>query len=367
MEKEIAIIVHTAPGLDDYTLHFVNALSTFARVGYVIDAYQRERYGNALSDTIIPILFHRPRRRHLWGFWEMDRVARAIRHFQPDIVHVQGYGLWESVLVRMLQGRRIVNTVHDPVNHMDYQTPLNNFLLRDMIDHAQAWVVHSEGLKQLLLENHPVAEKQVFVHPLGVYEYYTRFATANNSRQQYILFFGEPRLNKGFDLILRVFASIKDKMPGWRLVIAGMGKTPPGTETLIESLEGHIIRKSGFVPDAEVAQLFAQAGIVAMPYRHGSQSSILAIAAAFGCPVLATPVGNLPEILEDGKQAFFVRPGDEEDLARGLLALAHDSALRAFLGNNLKERAYSTWSWKEAAKSLVQFYEASVLSLPSST
>jgi len=94
-----------------------------------------------------------------------------------------------------------------------------------------------------------------------------------------------------------------------------------------------------------------------LPYRHGSQSAVLAIAAAFGCPVLATPIGNMAEIMEDGKHALFVEPDNEQALAEGLLRLAGDEELRTRLGKNLKELAQAEWSWDKIARQTVDFYE----------
>jgi glycosyltransferase involved in cell wall biosynthesis len=352
-----SVIVFPAPGLDDYTFHFVNALSAFARVGYIIDAKQRDRFGNALSSAITPIVFHRPRRRHLWGAGEMYKLSRAIKHFHPDIFHLQGDGLWESVLLRLLGDIPVINTVHDPVKHIDYQNILNNTFLQDAIRRAKGWVVHSEGLKRILIREYRLNSDRVLVHPLGIHDYYCRFSTdVNSPREKYILFFGEPRFNKGFDLLLKAFSSIKDRIDDWKIVAAGKGNFISGIEKYIDPPGSRIFFENRYITDTEVATLFSRAGIVALPYRHASQSGVLGIAAAFGCPVLATPVGNMSEIMEHGKNVFFVKPNDEQSLAEGLITMAQSEGLRARLGNNLKGLASSQWSWDDIARVSVDFY-----------
>jgi glycosyltransferase involved in cell wall biosynthesis len=322
----------------------------------VVDIEQRKRFGTALSSAVTPITFNRPRRRNPRGLLEMYIVSRAIQRFDPDLFHPQNYGLWESVLLRMIGNIPVINTVHDPIQHIDYRNPLNNGLARDAIYRAKGWVVHSDGLKQVLLEQYPVDPRLILVHPHGVLDYYCRFASSNIQREKYILFFGEPRINKGFDILLRVFESIKDEMDDWKIVVAGKGQIPKDMNDLIKHLGNRIDYQNQYITDAEVGVLFSQAGIVALPYRHGSQSGVLAIAAAFGCPVLATPVGNMAEIMENGKHALFVEPDNEKALAEGLLRLAGDEKLRVRLGKNLGEFARSEWSWDKIARSTVDFY-----------
>jgi glycosyltransferase involved in cell wall biosynthesis len=355
MSKNTGVVVHASPGLDDYTLHLVNALSEFTRVAYSIDAGQLNRYGAALNPKVVPIVFNRPRRRNLWGFQEMQKLSKKIRKFNPDILHLQGDGVWESVLLRMLSELPLINTVHDPVKHIDQRNLLNLALQRDTIRRARGWVTHSEGLKDIFLKHFRADPARVLVHPIGIYDYYTHFIPRDAQREKTILFFGELRRNKGCDILLRAFKSLE--LPGWSMIVAGLGKGLDDERALMVYLGERLDFRPGFIQDAETADLFSRAGIVALPYRHGSQSGVLAIAAAFGCPVLATRTGSLPELVQHCKQVFFVEPENETDLRQGLLALALDKSLRAELGRGLNKQAQAAWNWKGIAERSMAFYE----------
>ncbi len=352
----VSVVVLSARGFDDYTFHLVNALASVAKVGYLIDAKQHERFGTALNHNITPIVFNRPRRRQLWGLWEMVQASRAVQRFEPDLFHLQGNGLWENFLLRMIRNIPLIDTVHDPVLHIDYQNYLNNYFLRDAVGRADGWVVHGEGLKQLLVSQFRVDPERILVHPLGIHDYYGHPEAASGQREKIILFFGEPRINKGFDLLLRVFHSVQDRLDGWRLVIAGKGAADPSALAMIRSLGDRVIYENRHISDREVTDLFSRAGIVALPYRHGSTSGVLGIAAALGCPVLATKVGNLPEIMEHEKQVYFVEPDNEQALAQGLIYLVGHPEIRAKLGQNLYELARTDWAWKKIAERTVDFY-----------
>jgi len=351
----ISVVLHAGPGVDDYTLHLANALAEFTRVGYSIDADQLNRYGAALDPKVVPIVYNRPRRRNLWGFQEMQKLSGKIRKFNPDILHLQGDGVWESVLLRMLSGLPLINTVHDPVKHIDQRNWLNHALQRDAIRRAYGWVVHSENLRERFARSFHVNSAHVLVHPHGILDYYTRYAPSKTQRGKTILFFGELRRNKGCDILLRAFELLE--LSDWHVIVAGRGEGLDDERALMVRLGERLDFRPRFISDAETADLFSRAGIVVLPYRHGSQSGVLTIAAAFGCPVIATRAGSLTEFVQHGKQIFFVEPENETDLRQGLLTLAQNESLRTELGRGLNELAQAAWNWNGIAERSVAFYK----------
>lgn len=351
----LSVHLHAGPGLDDYTLHLANALSQIAQVSCSLSAETLARYAGALAPQITPLVFKRPRRRQLWGLTEMEHLARQIRALKPQVVHLQNDGFWESFLLAGLGSLPLVNTVHDPLKHSDQRTLVNRVSQALAIRRACGWVVHSENLRKILVERFRVDPAWVLVHPHGVLDYYTRFSPAAVQREPFILFFGELRWNKGCDLLLRAFETLD--LPGWRLVVAGKGSGLEAEAVRVARLGSRLDFRWRFIPDPEVADLFSRAGLVALPYRHGSQSGVLALAAAFGAPVLATRVGSLPELLPDRQQVLWVEPENESALRQGLSLLVFDQALRSQLGQNLQNLALTEWSWAAIAQLTLRFYE----------
>ena len=82
----------------------------------------------------------------------------------------------------------------------------------------------------------------------------------------------------------------------------------------------------------EVAQLFLDADVVALPYVEASQSGVLNVAAAFGKPVVVTDVGELRATVEPNGLGLVVPPRDPQALAEALERLAAEPRLAAALG-----------------------------------
>jgi len=79
-------------------------------------------------------------------------------------------------------------------------------------------------------------------------------------------------------------------------------------------------------------------------------------AGGFGKPVIATKVGALPEIIEDGYNGFLVPYGKSDILADKILTLMKNPELREKLGRNAKNKVINHYSWKKIAKKVENIY-----------
>jgi glycosyltransferase involved in cell wall biosynthesis len=88
----------------------------------------------------------------------------------------------------------------------------------------------------------------------------------------------------------------------------------------------------GWIDGAAKAQALAEATVYALPsYMEGLPMGVLE-AMAVGLPVVATTVGGIPDVIEDGVTGLLIEPGDQDGLARALSLLLSDAALRHRMG-----------------------------------
>lgn len=83
-------------------------------------------------------------------------------------------------------------------------------------------------------------------------------------------------------------------------------------------------------------------------------------AMASGCPVIASEVGGIPELIVDGSSGMLCPPGDDREIARQIRRLARNPELRSDLGRAARRRAEDGFTLEECAGSTIESCEAIV-------
>lgn len=121
--------------------------------------------------------------------------------------------------------------------------------------------------------------------------------------------------NKGQALLVRAVSRLRPEHPGIRAVLVGTDRTAGRFErTARADGVADCLVMAGFVPD--VRGHLAAADVFALPsrLREGTPTSILEAMLA-GVPVVASRIGGVPELVEDGRTGLLVDPGDPEALS----------------------------------------------------
>ena len=128
-------------------------------------------------------------------------------------------------------------------------------------------------------------------------------------------------------------------------------------ETLpIAVLEAEVITRIEYVPDEEVGLYFSAADVVVLPYTESYQSAVLYMAYSFARPVVASAVGGLTEVVEDGRTGLLVPPADASQLANGLLAFLKDTAAARAMGERGRVLVETKFGWPEIARQTAEVY-----------
>ncbi|WP_087483730.1 glycosyltransferase family 4 protein [Brachybacterium massiliense] len=162
----------------------------------------------------------------------------------------------------------------------------------------------------------------------------------------------------GTDLLLRALARTRENL---RLDICGTGPQQEELEQLAAELGiAQRVRFRGAVAPEQVPAVLHEIDIAAAPYPAGehyfSPLKVYEYLAA-GLPTIASRIGTIPALLEDGQLGVLVAPGDVVDLARSLDELAADTAHRARLGAAAREAAVREHDWRIRCRELLQRLE----------
>lgn len=195
-------------------------------------------------------------------------------------------------------------------------------------------------------------EKKLRVLPYGIDPNSTR---ANFTHQKYALFVGRLSEEKGIETIIQL-AQI---LPDITFKIVGRGPSMAKLHRAGDKCPN--IEFVGFRMGEELKELYANATVVLVPSRvHEVFGLSILEAMAHGKPVIASCVGGIPEVVEDGVNGFLVSPLDLRSWTESLMRIFYDDDLQKKLSRNARELIETRFSLDQHHKKLLMYYEEAI-------
>lgn len=201
------------------------------------------------------------------------------------------------------------------------------YVYQKLFDNADAIIVLSEFWKKSIASKVSAKNKiKILNNPCPPQ---TRpIPTQSKEQEKIILSAGVVSQRKGYRDLIHAFSMIASRHPRWELVFAGSGEIEQGKSLANELRIGNRTHFIGWVAGNDKDSIFRRTSILCLPsYAEGFPMAVLD-AWAYGLPVIATPVGSLPEVANHGKDILFFPPGDIKTLSIQLEKLIEDAQLR---------------------------------------
>lgn len=291
-------------------------------------------------------------------------TAKRIINFKPDLVIFKHwlpffgpcYG-WIAGKIKKSSPAKLVAVCHNIIPHekrigdkvlskyflkkMDYFIPLSDQVKRDLF----------------LFVKNPIYK----LLPLPVFSLFgdgvDKEQAKNNLKlkdKNILLFFGFIRDYKGLDILIEAFSIVR-KSIDVKLIVAG--EFYELEEKYIKLIQKHkleeaVILKKDFIPTSDVKYYFSASDAVVLPYKSATQSGIVQVAVNFCMPVIASNVGGIGEVIEDGKTGFIVEKENPEKLAQAIFRFYNEDREKEFSDNmkSLKEK----YSWQNFVKGMFE-------------
>jgi len=165
---------------------------------------------------------------------------------------------------------------------------------------------------------------------------------------------------KGVDLALTAFATVRERIPDIRMIVAGDG--PERRKLHDQALDlslGDSVTFMGWVQQRDIPDVLDSATLLVVPSRTTEPFGIVAAEAMqMSRPVVCTDQGGLPEIVDDGSTGLVVRAGDAEALAGAIIRVLEDPTLASRLGQAGRVRAGSCFSMERCVAAHEQVYRS---------
>lgn len=160
--------------------------------------------------------------------------------------------------------------------------------------------------------------------------------------------------NKGVIYLIKAMPAIIKEFPEAKLCLVGWGEERVKLETYILKLK---LEKSVFlVSMSPVAPYLKAFDIFALPsLKEGLPYTILEAGLA-ELPVVATRVGGIPDIIENGTQSILIDPASPQHLASAIIKLAKDRHLREKMGQELQKRVLQDFSFRSMLQKTILLY-----------
>jgi alpha-maltose-1-phosphate synthase len=284
-------------------------------------------------------------------------LIKLVNLTKPDIIHI----VFEdpvSALLSFFLSRKypVIVTEHDPKLHdgemilIRILFKFSRFITRNV---SKAIIVHGK-LLQNFLHKQGVPLNRIHIVPHGDFSYFTKWSDPTIKEELVLLYFGLISEYKGIEYLILASPKIITQFPEVKIIIAGQGDFSPYRKLI--TIQDNFEIQNTYIPDEKVARLFQRAAVVVLPYTDASQSGVIPIAYSFKKPVIATNVGSLPEVIDDGKTGFIIPPRNSELLAESAITLLSDELLRKEMGENAYKKMIEELSWDKNADLLHQIY-----------
>jgi glycosyltransferase involved in cell wall biosynthesis len=265
----------------------------------------------------------------------LARLEKLLRRLKPSVIHTHNVGPHvHGVCTYPFSGAgRLVHTRHGQHTFDRGQSWLVNRLSSRW---TQAMIAVSNDAARYATdgEGFPAGKVRVIHNAVEV----SRYGTASGPLHSAVAVGRLVRL-KGFDVLLKAAAIVRQAAPNFSLRIVGDGSERDTLEWQISDLRlADAVQLVGYKEDP--ASYFEEAGVYVLSSRSEGIPLTLLEAMACGLPIVATAVGGVPEIVSDGENGLLVRPDDPAALSKAILRLIRDPSLAKRLGAAARARAH---------------------------
>ncbi len=298
-----------------------------------------------------------------------DDLRIALEKQEPFDLVYERYSLWSYAGMEYAHFRKVPGILEVNAPLIEEQKAYRSLIDQVSAEHVAARVFNFTNLlcavsKEVAayLKPYLISQNSVYVVPNGVNP--ARFPEAltpscpSDPQTFTVGFVGSLKPWHGLPVLVEAFAMLHQEIPNTRLLIVG-----DGTERsdLVANLSARGLSEAslltGAVPPDEVPGLIASMDVAVAPYPLQSKFYFSPLKVyeymAAGVPVVASEIGQLGELIQDGINGILFPPGDAIALAEKLKHLYWQPQLRSSLGKAGRSTVLQNYTWDAIVRCLL--------------
>ena len=227
-------------------------------------------------------------------------------------------------------------------------------------------VIAASKFEAFCLQNYGIKKSKMEIIPNGVdiNKFNPKLSIINLDKNRehdfskIILHVGRLAKVKGIHVLIRAFQRVVKEYKDIGLLLVG---SDYGYKKELKKLVNKLDLENqvifyGVIPENALLEVYKIADIVVIPSEIEMFGMVTVEAGSFEKPVIATNIGPIPEIIEDGYNGFLVSYGDYENLAEKIILLLKNPRLREEMGRNARKKVIKRYSWKNIVNRIERIY-----------
>lgn len=296
---------------------------------------------------------------------DLARLANELRRFRPDVLHWQepsGFvkAAFAALTVTVARSfARTAITIHDPVPHVGRDSrvaarlawlrryarrSVDRLFLHGPACAAQYQIDYLDSLR-------PDPRVRLTEHGIVL----AARDTARKPGRFRAAMIGRMEAYKGLETLVEALELLDREGRQVDVDIAGSGPELDRLASRLAVLPGVTI-SNAFIPARDLIERIVASDCLLLPYTDASQSGVLAAAFANDRFVIASAVGGIVDLVEDGVNGLLIPPQNPQAVAAAIGSVAEDALLREKLQNGARQTAAGRLNWDRIAAQLLADY-----------
>lgn len=356
---DITYIMEINPRFMKGPAYNINKLYQHSGVFKAVEAYPEfERYSQLIDIDKFYVVNTCGRLWQLKAFWTNFLLLLFLIKNKFDVIHLTWPANVYEFIIYLLR-RKMILTVHDPFPHSGLDTKIVRLRRNVAFRLIRNFIILNKAQYDEFISFYKLYSVRVIVSRLSCYNNFKMVKPDMSviPTSKYILFAGNISQYKGVEYLLQAMLMVHEKRPDVKLVVAGGGNYYFNISPYVKL--DFIDIRNRFVPDEELVALIRNTEFMVCPYTDATQSGVIMSAFTFNVPVIATRVGGLPDMLDNGRFGMLIDKKNAKELSDAIVCLLENkNVLQAYKANiNDAYSGEGELSWATIAKDLKHIYD----------